>query len=220
MTVRVPIKSEILSWARERSRLSPEYLLAQFPKIDAWERGESHPTLKQLEKFANATHTPIGYLFLAEPPVETLPIPDFRTIGSTEIARPSPDLLETVYLCQQRQEWYREYARQNNEEPVPFIGTLTTNIPIEDAASQIGDLLSFHSGQRGSNWSEAFHRLLAPLRSAGGVPAPAAPAVRPERARPLVNTPQPRVAEPSRATRGGARAPVIEQTLGCSGSEH
>jgi sulfoxide reductase heme-binding subunit YedZ len=61
---------------------------------------------------------------------------------------------------------------------------------------------------------------LAPLRSAGGVPAPAAPAVRPERARPLVNTPQPRVAEPSRATRGGARAPVIEQTLGCSGSEH
>ena len=61
---------------------------------------------------------------------------------------------------------------------------------------------------------------LAPLCSAGGVPAPAAPAVRPERARPLVNTPQPRVAEPSRATRGGARAPVIEQTLGCSGSEH
>ena len=167
MTVRVPIKSEILSWARERSRLSPEYLLAQFPKIDAWERGESHPTLKQLEKFANATHTPIGYLFLAEPPVETLPIPDFRTIGSTEIARPSPDLLETVYLCQQRQEWYREYARQNNEEPVPFIGTLTTNIPIEDAASQIGDLLSFHSGQRGSNWSEAFHRLLDRTDSIG-----------------------------------------------------
>ncbi|MCL5077268.1 MAG: ImmA/IrrE family metallo-endopeptidase [Actinobacteria bacterium] len=167
MTVRVPIKSEILSWARERSRLSPEYLLAQFPKIDTWERGESHPTLKQLEKFANATHTPIGYLFLTEPPVETLPIPDFRTIGSTEIARPSPDLLETVYLCQQRQEWYRQYARQNGEEPVPFIRTLTTNVPIEDAAGQIGDLLSFRSGQRGSNWSEAFHRLLDRTDSIG-----------------------------------------------------
>lgn len=159
MTVRVPIKREILSWARERSRLSPEYLLAQFPKIEAWERGESQPTLKQLEKFAHATHTPIGYLFLAEPPEENLPIPDFRTIGSTEIARPTPDLLETIYLCQQRQEWYRDYAHQNGEEPVPFIRALTTNIAIEDAASRIGDLLSFHSGQRGSTWNEAFHRL-------------------------------------------------------------
>ena len=167
MTVRVPIKSEILSWARERSRLSPEHLLAQFPKIDAWERGESHPTLKQLEKFAHATHTPIGYLFLTEPPVETLPIPDFRTIGSTEIARPSPDLLETVYLCQQRQEWYREYARQNGEEPVAFIRTLSTHVPIEDAASQIGDLLSFQSGQRGPNWDEALHRLLDRADSIG-----------------------------------------------------
>ena len=167
MTVRVPIKREILSWARERSRLSPEYLLNQFPKMDAWERGESHPTLKQLEKFARATHTPIGYLFLAEPPEENLPIPDFRTIGSSGVARPTPDLLETVYLCQQRQEWYREYARQNGEAPVPFIRTLTTNVATADAASQINDLLSFHSGQRGSNWNEAFHRLLDQADSIG-----------------------------------------------------
>jgi hypothetical protein len=53
-------------------------LRARFPHVDGWVRGESQPTFKQVESFAKATHTPIGFLFLAEPPVEPIPIPDFR----------------------------------------------------------------------------------------------------------------------------------------------
>ena len=58
--------------------------------------------MKQLEAFAGANHVPIGYLFLPEPPAEDLPIPDMRTLGGGELARPSPDLLDVLYLCQQR----------------------------------------------------------------------------------------------------------------------
>lgn len=77
---RVRVKPELLRWARLRSRRDLGDLQRRFPKLDAWERGEWLPTFKQLEAFAKATYTPIGYLFLPGPPVEKLPVTDFRTM--------------------------------------------------------------------------------------------------------------------------------------------
>ena len=55
---RVPVQPDLLLWARERSGRDATSLLKPFPKLEAWERGELQPTLKQLERFAKATHTP------------------------------------------------------------------------------------------------------------------------------------------------------------------
>ena len=115
---RVEVRPELLRWARERSRVSNATLRRRFPQLASWERRAAQPTLKQLENFAKATFTPVGFLFLDAPPVERVPIPDFRTIGNTHIDRPTPDLLDTIYLCQQRQEWYRDFARTTGEEPL------------------------------------------------------------------------------------------------------
>ena len=52
--------------------------------------------LAEAPALAKATYAPVGYLFLAEPPVESLPIPDLRTLASVRVNRPSPDLLDTV----------------------------------------------------------------------------------------------------------------------------
>src|SRR5262252_508046 len=98
---RVEVSPDLLRWAQKRSRLSDAEIRGRFPKFPAWERQSVQPTLKQLEDFAKATHTPVGFLFLATPPVEHVPIPDFRTIGNALIDQPSPDLLDTIYLCQQ-----------------------------------------------------------------------------------------------------------------------
>ena len=116
--MRVEVKPKLLRWARERAGFDLGALTHRFPQLADWERGAARPTLKQLESFAKATHTPIGYLFLQEPPIERVPIPDFRTVGNEHIARPSPDLLDTVYICQQRQEWYRDFARSMGDEPL------------------------------------------------------------------------------------------------------
>ncbi|WP_420445721.1 ImmA/IrrE family metallo-endopeptidase [Candidatus Poriferisodalis sp.] len=156
MTVRVNVEPALYAWASERSRLGVEELLHKFPKLRQWESGEHTPTLKQLESFARATRTPVGYFFLPEPPVEEVPIPDFRTIGDEQVARPSPNLLDTIFECQQRQDWFREYALGLGLEPIPHVGSLTVATPVGHAASVMSEALTFSVGQRGSNWSDAF----------------------------------------------------------------
>ena len=80
---RVPVQPDLLRWARERAGYSVDALAGRFPKLGDWELGKVQPTLKQLEAFAKSDlHVPLGFLFLAEPPVERVPIPDFRRIAN------------------------------------------------------------------------------------------------------------------------------------------
>ena len=138
---RVLVKPELLSWARERSGRSTESLNQRFPKLDDWLREKARPTLKQLEAFAKATHAPIGFFFLPKPPIEKIPIPDFRTAQNVPLMGPSPDLLDTIYLCQQRQEWFRDYARSMGESPLAFVGSAR----VGDDVVRTADLFSVKS---------------------------------------------------------------------------
>jgi len=119
---RVTIRPELLRWARERAGFGIGELTHRIPQLPAWERGEKQPTLKQLEGFAKATHTPIGFLFLPEPPEERLPIPDLRTLKQGPL-RPGPDLLDTIYAMQRRQDWVREERIECEAEPLEFVGS-------------------------------------------------------------------------------------------------
>jgi Zn-dependent peptidase ImmA (M78 family) len=160
MTIRIEGQGELIRWARKRARADIESLATRFPKIAEWERGDTAPTLKQLEDFANATHAPIGFLLLPEPPVEELPLPDFRTIGDLEVARPSPDLMDTIFQCEQRQEWYRDYLLLNGEPPLDFVGSLTTADDIIEAGGSIRAKLNFEVDSRGASWSDGLRRLI------------------------------------------------------------
>ncbi|MBI2863399.1 MAG: ImmA/IrrE family metallo-endopeptidase [Chloroflexi bacterium] len=160
--MRVEVKPELLRWAYERAGFAAGDLAHRFPQLLAWEHGEARPTLKQVEHFAMATHTSVGYLFLPEPPVERVPIPDFRTAGNERIGRPSPDLLETIYICQQRQEWYRDYARSEGEEPLPFVGSAHVTDDIEVTAAGIRQALGFDVEERREmpTWTDALRRFI------------------------------------------------------------
>jgi Zn-dependent peptidase ImmA (M78 family) len=167
--MRVEVKPELLRWARERSMIEPEALAERFPRLDAWERGDVRPTLKQLEDFASATHAPIGYFFLPTPPVERIPIPDFRTIAGRDVARPTPDLLDTIHLCQQRQEWYREFARSIGERPLAIVGSVNVTTDIRRAAAQIRNTIGFDLEERRRipTWTDALRRFIELADSAG-----------------------------------------------------
>lgn len=161
MEVRVEVAPALLTWARQRSGRDATYLTQRFPKLDQWERGERVPTLNQLETYARATYTPIGYFFLEEPPVDRLPIPDLRTMGDEQPASPSPHLLDTIAICEERQAWYRDYIRAEGGDPVSFVGSLTMDTPIHQAADLMRSVLDFELDKRDRlpTWSEALGRL-------------------------------------------------------------
>jgi Zn-dependent peptidase ImmA (M78 family) len=159
---RVTVKPDMLVWACKRSGHSIGTLRKKFPKIELWNRGEESPTFKQLENFAKSTYTPIGYLFLTKPPVETVPIPDFRTVSNDYMRRPSPDLLDTVYTCQQRQEWYREFMRSSGEQPLLFVGSIQRTNDIEKIAASMRHALGFDIEERRLmlTWTDALRRFI------------------------------------------------------------
>ena len=165
--VRVEVKPELLAWARERSGSTVEDLIGRFPKLAEWELGHLQPTLKQLEAFATATRTPVGFLYLAEPPQERLPIPDYRTMGDQEVRRPSPDLLDTIYQCEQRQDWYREFSLLNREDRLELVGSLATADSVVEAADKIRASVAFGVEQRGSTWTDAQRSLIDHIEELG-----------------------------------------------------
>ncbi len=166
--VRVPVNPNMLRWARERAGQDLENLQKKFPKIAEWERGESRPTLKQLERFARAVHVSFGLLFLDTPPEESLPLPDFRTLPGPR-QRPSPDLLDTIYLCEQRQEWYRNYVRSLGESPVAFVGAATLRDKPQEIAAKIRDLLGFdvEARRKMPSWEQALRVFIEQAEDSG-----------------------------------------------------
>jgi Zn-dependent peptidase ImmA (M78 family) len=167
--IRVEVKPELISWARERAGYDTDALAHRFPKLTAWEQGKAKPTLKQVEDFAKATHTPVGFLFLAEPPIEKIPIPDFRTIRNRRIARPSPDLLDMIYVCQQRQEWYRDFARSERESPLSCVGSARLDNSVEQTAAIMRHALGFDIEERRRipTWTDALRVFIAQADEAG-----------------------------------------------------
>jgi Zn-dependent peptidase ImmA (M78 family) len=91
-----------------------------------------------------------------------VPIPDFRTTATVYFDRPSPDLLDTIYICQQRQEWYRDFTRSMGMEPLPFVGSADITDDVVQAATDIRTMLNFDVEKRRQTrtWTESLRRFV------------------------------------------------------------
>lgn len=167
--MRANVKPEMLRWARERAGLETDELQRRFPRYPAWERGERLPTRPQLEKFARVARVQVGALFLPTPPNESLPLADFRTIEGRTPRRPSPDLIDTVRLCELRQEWYRDYAHAAGENPLSFVDSVKVSSPVEKVAARIRNEIHFDLEERTrfQTWEAALRRFVDQADAAG-----------------------------------------------------
>jgi Zn-dependent peptidase ImmA (M78 family) len=150
----------MIKWALIRAGLDAAALAERFPKLSEWESGDVKPTMRQLEDFASVTMAPLGYFFLAEPPEERLPVPDFRTVKDSLPKRLSPNLLETIYTMQRRQLWLREYRTEQRAAPLPFIRSTTTRADPAVVANTIRRALGLVTG-----WADVLGSWTDALRS-------------------------------------------------------
>ena len=141
-------------------------LLKKYPE---WEKGEIKPTLNQLKKFAKFTHVGVGKLLLSEPPKEECPIKDFRTLKNDGVARPSPNLLDTIYLCQQRQAWYRDYVVTEGSSPLEYVGSSSLTSNPKHVARKIRTKLNFGEKKRLGlgNWENAQRQMSDAIENIG-----------------------------------------------------
>ncbi len=160
--MRINVRPAMLGWALERSGMEPDVLALRFPKLPAWLEGSVMPTLKQLEGYAKATYAPLGSFFLPDPPMESLPIPDFRVMGGGWPLRPSPNLLETIYICQQRQEWYRGHALAEREDRLAFVGSESVESDVLSVAASMRSALGLdlEERKRFPTWTDALRSFI------------------------------------------------------------
>ena len=159
----------VLRWAAQRAHLNDDKLAERFSKWPLWLSGEAQPTLKQLEDFSRLTHTAFGYFFLPQPPELALPVPDFRTLRDEALAEPSSDLLDTLYLCLQRQDWYRDHARMHGLPVMTFVGSANVQDAPEAVAQRLRETLDLSTEARRqlSTWTDALRQLIAKAEDAG-----------------------------------------------------
>lgn len=170
-TFEVQLEPAVLRWARLRTGLSDAALAGKLKtapnRVTEWEQ-TGRLRVTQAERLAEVTYTPIGLLYADRPPVDRLPLPDFRRVGTTP-RLPSPGLLDVVADAQRRQEWYREYLIGSGGEQLDFVGSLDAGTPVSRAASEIRERhgLSLEQRATAGSWEEALRLEIEQIEDAG-----------------------------------------------------
>lgn len=168
----ITLQPKVLRWARERAGFTPKELAEKFPvkpeRVKEWEE-TGKISVAQADKLAAKTYTPLGYLYLPEPPDESLPIRDFRMRGDGPRKRPSPNLLDTVYQMRRRQAWMRDDLIECEEDPLPFVGAYSLADSHIEVAAALRDALGLADGwaEGMSSWSDALRFLRNRLDEVG-----------------------------------------------------
>ena len=140
MSTKAFLTGQVLRWARERDGLSRELAARTVNvtpgRIQAWEEERERPTINQAQTLAHRYNIPFGYLFLSEPPIDSLPLPDLRTVAGQPPRKPSPELLWTLRDAISKHDWYREYLELANAESLAFVASFShTSSPLDIAES-------------------------------------------------------------------------------------
>lgn len=141
------VTPEVLKWARESAKISPEAAAGKLKvvpeRIYEWENGESYPTIRQAKILAKTYRRPFALLFLPKIPKDFYPLQDFRRSGSAPLSTASVFIIREI---QEKQAWMRDFLEESGAEKLPFAGRFTITDPPEKVAEDILSALHISPG--------------------------------------------------------------------------
>ena len=134
------VNPTLLAWARQQSGYPPEVVAKRLgvkpDRVDAWERGERKPTVRQAQELAKYYHRPLGVLFLPQPPTITPLAAEYRCLPGVQAGIESPEFRLALRIMLQRREVAVDLLRELGLPIVEF-----------KTAARLGDGPA-HVGQR------------------------------------------------------------------------
>lgn len=167
--ISVTIKPEIISWVLQTIQFN-NVAGSAVELLNKWQNGEKTPTFNQVEEMSRKINIPFGYFFLDKPPVEECPIVDYRTVKSISIPEPSRNLLETLDLMTDIQDWMVNYVIENGQDELSYVGSASNNETIDDIVNAIRKTIGLEkTWYRSSSTAADSFRFLKGLMENSGV---------------------------------------------------
>ncbi len=92
----IAVNPSLLAWAHVESGYAMERVAKRLQvkeeRVEAWEKGERQPTLRQVEKLARFFHRPLSVFFMPRPPQLPPLAAEYRRLPEVEPGHESPEL--------------------------------------------------------------------------------------------------------------------------------
>lgn len=110
------VNPTLLAWAREQSGYAPETVAKRLgvkpDRLEAWERGDLKPTVRQAQELAKYYHRPFGVLFLPQPPVVAPLASEYRCLPGVRPGAESPEFRLALRVMLQRRQVTLELSEE------------------------------------------------------------------------------------------------------------
>lgn len=132
------VKPELLGWARKRAKVTVDDAAKEASvepeTLERWEAGDDAPTVSQLRKLAGKYHFPLAVFYLPEPPIDFLPLRDFRRLPNVNSRTISAGLAYQIRNAYER----RELALELHDDLGEAVRSFRLKAALSDAPEKVG----------------------------------------------------------------------------------
>lgn len=152
MASKALIKAEMLTWARERARVTVKDA-AKAASVEpdvlvSWEAGHDAPTLSKLRQLAACYHFPLAIFYLPEPPTDFAPLRDFRRLPDAGSPDVGPNLAFHIRSAYERREVALELQEELREASPAFQLRATLSDDVDELGRTIRAFLGVSPEQQ------------------------------------------------------------------------